>query len=130
MKRFSILLLCLLLSAPAFAGLNKTQQVEKIEALAKEQRRYLWSQGATEVTSEVESNRRSVEKWMNEHRDSLKPKQKVMISQCSISDACEIFTIDLYYKVGGAWSWDRRWVLLNPNDGTYKTFLHVVEAEE
>ena len=130
MKRLFILFFSLLLTAPAFAVLSLKKQREVIESLAKEDRHLIWKQGASEVTSYIESNRVSVNSWMKEHSNTLNAKQKAMISECWFSNQCKIYTIDLSYKTYGNWALDRRWVLLNPNSGKYQTFKHHVSAEE
>jgi hypothetical protein len=134
MKKITTLALVLGFSTQVFAQLSTSEQFLKVEDIAKGDRREMWIGGYEEVSSQVEKpTKKQIDEFISGNRQLANPlasDEIASIYRCFNSPKkCQVYTIDLYAEMYGGAGSSRRWVLLNPNNGSYESILHSVYEE-
>lgn len=124
----------LLISATSFARLPDSDQLLIVENIAKNDRKGMWRMGMTNVSSQIQKPTKTqideIIRFNNELTYPLSRDEVSSIYKCFHTPAdCVVFTIDLYGEMYGAPGSSRRWVLLNPESGKYRSILHEVYSE-
>lgn len=134
MKNIYLISAILLLSGSAFGAFSESAQKEIVENIAKRDRRQAWQGGFTNVESQVDKpSKADIDEFMKGNKEIEEPLERNQISSIYACfhrpQVCQVYTIDIYSNAYGGSGTSRRWVLLDPRSGRYRSFLHGVYSE-
>ncbi len=121
-------------SFSAFAQLSVSEQTALVEGIAKNDRRKMWQQGMTSVTSLVSrASKRELDEIIRVNKDNAQPLSKDEIGSIyschNRPAACVVYVIHYAGEMYGDWGTTRRWVLLSPTTGKYRSLFKEVYSE-
>ena len=127
-------LMTLLTSASAFAGLSLPDQEALLNKISKEIRREMYISGYSDITSSVAGLDASefakyIRNNQNRAEQKLDDREIADINACFTAANCEVYVISISSEFQAGTGSENKWILLNTETGAYQKIEQLVYSE-